>query len=179
MDQTITHDVLILGTGLAGLRAAVELSIKTGGKADIGVVSKVQIMRSHSVCAEGGTAAVMRPEEGDSLELHAWDTVKGSDFLADQNVVDRFVQVMPDEIRLLEHWGLPSSRREDGRVMQRPFGGHSFPRACMAADKTGFFEMQTLYDNLLKYGSFERYDEAFATRILIDNGRFAGLTILD
>jgi succinate dehydrogenase / fumarate reductase flavoprotein subunit len=179
MDQVITHDVLILGTGLAGLRAAVELSIKSGGKVDIGLVSKVQLMRAHSVCAEGGTAAVMRPEEGDSLELHAWDTVKGADFLADQDVVDRFISTMPDEIRLLEHWGVPWSRREDGRVMQRPFGGHSFPRACMAADKTGFFEMQALYDNLLKYNNFKRYDEAFATKILLDHGRFAGLTVLD
>jgi succinate dehydrogenase / fumarate reductase flavoprotein subunit len=178
MDQVITHDVLILGTGLAGLRAAVELSIRSGGAIDIGVVSKVQVMRAHSVCAEGGTGAVMRPEEGDSLELHAWDTVKGSDFLADQDVVDRFVSAMPDEIRLLEHWGVPWSRREDGRVMQRPFGGHSFPRACMAADKTGFFEMQALYDNLLKY-RFTRYDEAFATKIILDHGRFAGLTVLD
>ena len=125
--------------------------MKTGGAADIGIVSKVQVMRSHSVCAEGGTGAVMRPEEGDSFELHAWDTVKGSDFLADQDTVDRFVRASPDEIRLLEHWGVPWSRREDGRIMQRPFGGHSFPRACMAADKTGFFEMQALYDTLLKY----------------------------
>jgi len=179
MDQVVTHDVLILGTGLAGLRAAVELSIKTAGKVDIGVVSKVQLMRAHSVCAEGGTGAVMRPEEGDSFELHAWDTVKGSDFLADQDVVDRFVRIMPDEIRLLEHWGVPWSRREDGRVMQRPFGGHSFPRSCMAADKTGFFEMQALYDNLLKYRNSTRYDEAFATKILIENGRFAGLTVID
>jgi succinate dehydrogenase / fumarate reductase flavoprotein subunit len=179
MDRVITHDVLILGTGLAGLRAAVELSIKTGGRADIGVVSKVQIMRSHSVCAEGGTGAVMRPEEGDSFELHAWDTVKGSDFLADQDVVMRFVKAMPDEIRLLEHWGLPWSRREDGRIMQRPFGGHSFPRSCMAADKTGFFEMQALYDNLLKFRNFKRYDEVFATRILLESGRFAGLCCID
>lgn len=178
MDQVMTHDVLILGTGLAGLRAAVELSIKSGGKIDIGVVSKVQVMRAHSVCAEGGTAAVMRPEEGDCLELHAWDTVKGSDFLADQDVVDRFVSVMPDEIRLLEHWGVPWSRRDDGRVMQRPFGGHSFPRACMAADKTGFFEVQALYDNLLQY-KFTRYDEAFVTKILVEGGRFAGLTVMD
>ncbi|MGB9104163.1 MAG: FAD-binding protein, partial [Terriglobales bacterium] len=82
-----THDVLIFGTGLAGLRAAVEISIRSQGRANIGLISKVQVMRSHSVCAEGGTAAVMRPEEGDSLELHSWDTVKGSDFLADQDVV--------------------------------------------------------------------------------------------
>ena len=177
--QQITHDVLILGTGLAGLRAAVEICIRTRGSADIAIVSKVQVMRSHSVCAEGGTAAVMRPEEGDSLELHAWDTVKGSDFLADQDTVERFVRTSPDEIRLLEHRGVPWSRREDGRIMQRPFGGHSFPRACMAADKTGFFEMQALYDTLLKYNNFKRYDECFVTSLLLDDGRFAGLTLLD
>jgi succinate dehydrogenase / fumarate reductase, flavoprotein subunit len=174
-----THDVLILGTGLAGLRAAVEISIRTRGTADIGIVSKVQVMRSHSVCAEGGTAAAMRAEEGDSLELHAWDTVKGSDFLADQDTVDRFVQAAPDEIRLLEHWGVPWSRREDGRIMQRPFGGHSFPRACMAADKTGFFEMQALYDTLLKYNNLKRYDECFVTSLMLDGHRFAGLTVYD
>jgi succinate dehydrogenase / fumarate reductase flavoprotein subunit len=177
--QQITHDVLILGTGLAGLRAAVEICIKTRGRADIGIVSKVQIMRSHSVCAEGGTAAVMRPEEGDSLELHSWDTVKGADFLADQDTVDRFVRTSPDEIRLLEHWGVPWSRRDDGRIMQRPFGGHSFPRACMAADKTGFFEMQALYDTLVKYNNFKRYDECFVTSLLLEGGRFAGLTLFD
>jgi succinate dehydrogenase / fumarate reductase flavoprotein subunit len=177
--QQITHDVLILGTGLAGLRAAVEICIKTRGRADIGIVAKVQVMRSHSVCAEGGTAAVMRPEQGDSLELHAWDTVKGADFLADQDVVDRFVRTSPDEIRLLEHWGCPWSRRDDGRIMQRPFGGHSFPRACMAADKTGFFEMQALYDTLVKYPNFRRYDECFVTSLLLDGGRFAGLTLYD
>ena len=177
--QQISHDVLILGTGLAGLRAAVELCIKTRGSADIAIVSKVQVMRSHSVCAEGGTAAVMRPEEGDSLELHAWDTVKGSDFLADQDTVERFVRTSPDEVRLLEHWGVPWSRREDGRIMQRPFGGHSFPRACMAADKTGFFEMQALYDTLVKYNNFKRYDECFVTSLLLDGGRFAGLMLYD
>jgi succinate dehydrogenase / fumarate reductase flavoprotein subunit len=178
MQQT-AHDVVILGTGLAGLRAAVEISIRTRGMADIAIVSKVQVMRSHSVCAEGGTAAVMRPEEGDSIDLHSWDTVKGSDFLADQDVVDRFVNSSPNEIRLLEHWGVPWSRREDGRIMQRPFGGHSFPRACMAADKTGFFEMQALYDNLVRYNNFKRYDECFVTSLLLENGRFAGLTLLN
>jgi succinate dehydrogenase / fumarate reductase flavoprotein subunit len=177
--QQIIHDVLVLGTGLAGLRAALEISIRTQGAANIGIVSKVQVMRSHSVCAEGGTAAVMRPEEGDSLELHSWDTVKGADFLADQDAVQRFVERSPDEIRLLEHWGVPWSRREDGRIMQRPFGGHTYPRACMAADKTGFFEMQALYDNLLRYNNFTRYDECFVTSLLIEGGRFAGLTLID
>jgi succinate dehydrogenase / fumarate reductase, flavoprotein subunit len=177
--QQIAHDVIILGTGLAGLRAAGEICMRTRDTADIAIVSKVQVMRSHSVCAEGGTAAVMRPEEGDSLELHAWDTVKGADFLADQDTVDRFVNTSPDEIRLLEHWGVPWSRREDGRIMQRPFGGHSFPRACMAADKTGFFEMQALYDNLLRYNNWKRYEECFVTSLLVEDGRFAGLTLID
>jgi len=173
------HDVLILGSGLAGLRAALEIARTLGGRADIGIVSKVQLMRSHSVCAEGGTGAVLRPEEGDSLELHAWDTVKGSDFLADQDAVDVFVEACPQEIRHLEHWGLAWTRREDGRVWQRPFGGHSFPRATMAADKTGFFEMQTLYDTLLKYQSFTRYDELFVTSIVVEDGEFRGLTAID
>ena len=177
--QEIIHDVLILGTGLAGLRAAVQISIQSKGKANIGIISKVQVMRAHSVCAEGGTGAVMRPEEGDSFDLHEWDTIKGSDFLADQDVVARFVKSSPDEIRLLEHWGVPWSRREDGRIMQRAFGGHTFPRACMAADKTGFFEMQALYDTLVKYPNFTRYDEGFVTSLLVEDGRFAGLTLYD
>ena len=179
MTDVIRHDVLILGAGLAGLRAAVEASRVTGGKADIGVVSKVQLMRAHSVCAEGGTAAVLRPEEGDSLELHAWDTVKGSDFLADQDVVHRFVELCPQELIQLDHWGLPWSRRPDGRIDQRPFGGHSYPRATYAEDKTGFFEMQTLYDTLLQYRNWTRYDEWFVTSILVRDGQFRGVTAIE
>ena len=170
MAQSLTHDVLILGAGLAGLRAAVEISSRLEGRVNVGIVSKVQLMRAHSVCAEGGTAAVLRTEEGDSLDLHAWDTVKGSDFLADQDVVRRFVHAIPNEIRLLDHWGIPWTRDEHGRIAQRPFGGHSFPRATLAADKTGFFEMQTLYDQLLRYKSFTRYDEFFVTDLLVDGG---------
>ena len=179
MSDTISHDILILGSGLAGLRAALSASIATGGKVDIGLVSKVQLMRSHSVAAEGGTAAVLREEEGDSLDLHAWDTVKGSDFLADQDVVYRFVRAMPDEIRQLEHWGIPWSRRPDGRIDQRPFGGHGYPRATYAADKTGFFEMQCLYDNLTRYQNTTRYDEWFVTSILVQDNCFRGLTAID
>jgi succinate dehydrogenase / fumarate reductase flavoprotein subunit len=175
MAEGLTHDVLILGAGLAGLRAAVEISRRLDGKVDIGIVSKVQLMRAHSVCAEGGTAAVLRPEEGDSFDLHAWDSVKGSDFLADQDVVHRFVRAMPGEIRQLDHWGIPWTRDAQGRIDQRPFGGHSFPRATLAADKTGFFEMQTLYDTLLRYKCFTRYDEFFVTDILAEGGRFVGL----
>src|SRR4030042_3647237 len=136
------HDIIVLVSGRAGFRAAIEAA--RNSEADVAIVSKVQLMRSHSVCAEGGTAAVMQPEAGDSPELHAWDTVRGADFLCDQDVATRFVQEIPKEIRLLEHWGIPWSRRPDGRIAQRPFGGHSYDRAVFAADKTGFAEMPAL-----------------------------------
>jgi len=171
------HDVIVLGSGLAGMRATIEAA--RNPEVDVAIISKVQLMRSHSVCAEGGTAAVMRPEEGDSFELHAWDTVRGADFLCDQDVVMRFVQEMPKEILLLEHWGTPWSRRPDGRIAQRPFGGHSFDRAAFAADKTGFFEMQTLYDTLQKYDNVSRYDECYVSSILIKDNVFCGLTVWD
>jgi succinate dehydrogenase / fumarate reductase flavoprotein subunit len=168
------HDIIILGSGIAGLRAAIEAAHNP--ELDIAIVSKVQLMRSHSVCAEGGTAAVMHPWNGDSLELHAWDTVKGADFLADQDVVWRFVEEAPKEILLLEHWGIPWSRLPDGRINQRPFGGHSYNRATFAADKTGFFEMQTLYDTLQKFSNVTRYDECSVSSILIKNNAFRGVT---
>jgi succinate dehydrogenase / fumarate reductase flavoprotein subunit len=178
--EVYTHDLIILGTGLAGLRAALEAAQQSKGNLDIALVSKLQLMRAHSVAAEGGTAAVMRQDKGDSYELHAWDTVKGSDFLADQNVVDFFVHEMPKEILHLDHWGIPWSRTEDGHIAQRPFGGHTYPRAVFAADKTGHLEMQTLYDTLMKHTKkINRYDEGFVTSILIENNRFAGLTMID
>ena len=179
MVEIIDHDLLILGSGLAGLRAGIEAARVGEGKLSIAVISKLQLMRSHSVAAEGGTAAMLRPELGDSLELHAWDTVKGSDFLADQDVVWRFVKEMPAEILHLEHWGIPWSRTKEGRIDQRPFGGHSYPRATYAADKTGFFEMQTLYDTLLRSTGIHRYDEFFVTSILVEDGRLAGLAAID
>ena len=133
--EIVTHDVLIFGAGANWLRAAIEISQQFKDSVSIGMVSKVQLNRPHSVCAEGGTSAVLQEDEGDNLELHAWDTIKGSDFLADQDVVFKFVERCPKEILLLDHWGMPWSRREDGRILQRPFGGHSFPRATLAADK--------------------------------------------
>lgn len=179
MSDVFTHDLIIFGAGLAGLRAAIEASQQSRGALDIAVITKNQMMRAHSVAAEGGTAAVMRPDDGDSLELHAWDTVKGSDFLADQDVVDLFVRTMPGEILQLDHWGIPWTRRENGRIAQRPFGGHSYPRAVLAADKTGFFELQTLYDTLLKFNQVTHYNEHFVTSILVENNCFAGLTVID
>jgi succinate dehydrogenase / fumarate reductase flavoprotein subunit len=171
------HDIIVLGSGLAGLRAAIETAADS--KLDVAIISKVQLMRSHSVCAEGGTAAVMHPEEGDSSELHAWDTTRGADFLCDQDVAMRFVEEVPKEILRLEHWGITWSRRPDGRVAQRPFGGHTFNRAVFAADKTGFFEMQTLYDTLQKCANVTRYDECYVTSILIKDNTFCGVTVWD
>ena len=179
MTEIIRHDLIIVGSGLAGLRAAVEASIVSHGKLDIAVLSKLQINRSHSVCAEGGTAAVLYPNEGDNLWLHAWDTIKGSDFLADQDTVVRFVRECPRQIYQLEHWGMPWSRREDGRIAQRKFGGHSFPRATFAADKTGFFEMQTLWGVLQRFDNIEFYPEWYVTSLLIDKGEYKGLTAID
>jgi succinate dehydrogenase / fumarate reductase flavoprotein subunit len=118
MVESIEFDLIICGSGLAGLRAAIEAA-KKNSKIKIGIVSKVQVMRSHSVSAEGGTAAVLFEDEGDTIESHIYDTVKGSDFLADQDVAQRLCEEMPKEIRQLDHWGMPWSRRKDGRIDQR------------------------------------------------------------
>jgi succinate dehydrogenase / fumarate reductase flavoprotein subunit len=177
--ETIRHDLVIVGSGIAGLRAAIEAARVSAGKADIAVITKVQAMRAHSVSAEGGTAAVLYPELGDSLESHFFDTVKGSDYLADQDAVERFVKEMPGEIYQLEHWGLPWSRREDGRIAQRWFGGYSYPRATYAEDKVGFFEMQTLYDTATKYENIRFYQEWFASSILAEGNEFRGITAIE
>jgi len=174
--ETFTHDIVIVGAGIAGLRAAVAAA-ETSEKLDVAVISKVYSVRSHSVCAQGGTAAVLR--EGDSYDLHAWDTVKGSDFLADQDVVEFFVKKAPEEIILLEHWGCPWSRTEDGKINQRPFGGHSFPRACFAADMTGFHEMHTLHGKAIEHENITFYDEWFATSLIVEDNVVRGLTAIE
>ena len=178
MVDSISHDVLIIGSGLAGLRAAIS-SAATDKKLQIAVVSKVQVMRSHSVSAEGGTAAVLFEEEGDNQESHIYDTIKGSDFLADQDVAERLVRNIPYEIYQLDHWGIPWSRRNDGRIDQRNFGGYSFPRATYAQDKVGFYEMQTLYDTSLKFDNIHFYNEWFCTSILSEGNRFLGVTAIE
>lgn len=176
--EKIDCDVAIIGSGLAGMRAAVETCRISKGSLKVGIFTKVQAMRSHSVAAQGGTAAVLYPDEGDSFESHIWDTVKGSDFLADQDAVEEFVKRCPEELRLLEHWGMPWSRRADGRIAQRPFGGHEYPRATFAADKVGFLEMRTLYDHLQRYDSVEFHHETFVTSILVEEGGFRGLSAI-
>lgn len=174
----ISHNVLIIGSGLAGLRAAISAAV-TDKKLSIAVISKVQVMRSHSVSAEGGTAAVLYEEDGDNQESHIYDTIKGSDFLADQDVAERLVQNMPFEIFQMDHWGMPWSRRKDGRIAQRKFGGYSFPRATFAQDKVGFYLMQTLYDTCQKYDNIHFYNEWFCTSILHENNTFQGITAIE
>jgi succinate dehydrogenase / fumarate reductase, flavoprotein subunit len=177
--EQLYHDVVIVGSGLAGLRAAISCAM-VNKKLSIAVISKVQVMRSHSVSAEGGTAAVIFEEEGDNLESHLYDTVRGSDFLADQDVAELLVQKMPFEIYQLDNWGMPWSRKTDGRIDQRKFGGYSFPRATYAQDKVGFYEMQTLYDTCLKYENIHFYNEWYCTSILDDgHNNFSGLTVLE
>jgi len=179
--EVLDYDVVIVGSGLAGLRTAIEILRRDKGRLGIrvAIISKLYLMRSHSVSAEGGTSAVLDPELGDSYELFAWDVIKGSDFLADQDAVWRFVHLATQEIRLLERWGVPWNRREDGRIEQRWFGGLSFPRATYAQDKTGFFEMRALYDTLLKYDNWDRFDEHFVTSVVLDGNRFVGFTAID
>jgi len=173
--ETIVHDIIILGGGIAGLRAAIAAA-EVSDTINVAVISKVQPLRSHSVCAQGGTAAVLK--EGDSHDLHAWDTVKGSDFLADQDVVEFFVSKAPQEIITLEHWGCPWSRTADGKINQRPFGGHTFPRACFAADMTGFHEMHTLHGKAIAQQNITFYDEWFVTSLMVEDNRALGLTAI-
>ena len=179
MVEVFDYDLVIVGSGLAGLRAAIEAARIGKGKLRIAIIAKNQLMRPHSISAEGGSAAVLYVDEGDSFDLHAYDTVKGSDYLCDQDVVEFFVRQCPIDILELEHWGIPWARRDDGRIAQRPFGGHSYPRATFAADRTGFYEIHTLYDTLLKYDNVDKFHEQFVYDFLIENNRFRGVVAFD
>jgi fumarate reductase flavoprotein subunit len=171
-----THDIIIVGGGGAGLRAAIAAA-EISNKLSIALVSKVYPMRSHTVSAEGGTAAVLR--DFDSLDLHAKDTIFGADFLADQDAVEAFVQEAPGELIQLEHWGCPWSRDLDGRVSVRSFGGMTVDRTLFAADKTGFHLLHSLFQTSLKYDSIIRYDECFLTSLLVDDGKVRGVTSIN
>jgi len=174
--EVTRHDIVIVGGGAAGLRAAIAAT-EADPDASIGLVSKVYPMRSHTVSAEGGAAAVAR--EDDSFEMHGYDTVKGSDFLGDQDVIRYFVEQAPKELALLEHWGCPWSRNEDGSVATRAFGGMSTKRTWYATDKVGFHMLHALFQHSLRFDNIVRYDEHFATKLLVDEGAVRGVAALD
>ncbi len=173
----IRHDAVVVGGGLAGLRAAIGLSQHW----DVAVISKVHPLRSHSVAAQGGiNAALGNAPEGrdDSPEKHALETIAGSDYLADQSAVAKMCGLAPQMIYELEHFGAPFSRFADGTIAQRPFGGSGFPRTCYAADRTGHVLLQTLYEQTVKRG-IRVYDEWAVVRIAVDDGRYHGLVVYD
>ncbi|MCH7515129.1 MAG: fumarate reductase (quinol) flavoprotein subunit [Bacteroidetes bacterium] len=169
-------DILIIGAGGAGLRAAIAVA-EINSNLKIGVVSKVYPMRSHTVSAEGGAAAVIKDD--DSFEDHAYDTISGGDWLCDQDAVEIFVSEAPKEMIRIEHWGCPWSRQEDGKVTVRPFGGMKKQRTWFAADKTGFHMLHTLFQTSLKYDSVQRFDEWFVTSLLVDEGRCQGAVAVE
>jgi len=171
-----SYDVLVVGGGLAGIRAAIA-AVEANPRVNVGMVSKVYPMRSHTVSAEGGAAAVMAAN--DSYETHAFDTIKGSDYLADQDVVEAFVREAPTEIVQMEHWGCPWSRNEDGTIAVRPFGGMTTWRTCFAADKSGFHMLHTVFQTSLKYPQIKRHDEVFVTKLLVEDSRCVGVVGYD
>ncbi len=174
--KTLQHDVLIVGGGGAGLRAAIAVA-RDHPDLSVGLISKVYPMRSHTVSAEGGAAAVIKPE--DSLEDHAYDTISGSDWLADQDAVEALVEEAPQEMLQLEHWGCPWSREPGGEISVRPFGGMQRERTWFAADKTGFHLLHTLFQTSLKFATIVRYDEWFVTSLIVENGSCRGVTAIE
>jgi fumarate reductase flavoprotein subunit len=170
------HDVVLVGGGGAGLRAAIAIA-ETNPRLNVAVVSKVYPMRSHTVSAEGGAAGAIA--EDDSLEEHAYDTISGSDWLCDQDAVEVFVEAARRELLQLEHWGCPWSRQPDGRIAVRAFGGMKKMRTWFAADKTGFHMLHTLFQTALKYPDIVRYDEWFVTKLLVDEGAVYGAVAVE
>ena len=172
--MTPSHDVLIVGGGGAGLRAAIAV-VEADPRLSVAIVSKVYPMRSHTVSAEGGAAAVIRSD--DSLDEHAHDTISGGDWLCDQDAVEAFVKEAPEELLRLEHWGCPWSREPDGRIAVRPFGGMKQMRTWFAADKTGFHLLHTLFQTSLQVRAHRslrrvvRHDAAGRRRPGVRRGR--------
>ncbi|MBI5278727.1 MAG: fumarate reductase (quinol) flavoprotein subunit [Burkholderiales bacterium] len=174
--ETFHADVAIVGAGGAGLRAAIAVA-EADPQLKIALISKVYPMRSHTVAAEGGAAAVTQPH--DSLEAHFHDTVSGGDWLCEQDVVEFFVGQAHREMVQMEHWGCPWSRRDDGHVNVRAFGGMKIERTWFAADKTGFHMLHTLFQTSIKYPSIKRFDEHFAVDLLVDEGRVQGVVAIE
>jgi succinate dehydrogenase / fumarate reductase flavoprotein subunit len=172
----IDYDVIIVGGGLAGSRAALEIA-RTDPRLRLALVAKTHPIRSHSVAAQGGMAATLKNvDETDSWEAHAFDTVKGSDYLADQDAVEILTKEAPDVVIDLEHMGVLFSRLPDGRIAQRAFGGHSHNRTCYAADKTGHAILHELICNLMKYG-VQVYDEWYVMRLILEDGQAKGVVM--
>ena len=174
--EVIQVDVAIVGAGGAGLRAAIALA-ESAPNLRVALISKVYPMRSHTCAAEGGAAGVIKSD--DSMDLHFNDTVGGGDWLTDQDAVEYFIAQAPKELTQLEHWGCPWSREPDGSVAVRPFGGMKIKRTWFAADKTGFHLLHTLFQTSLKYPSIERFDEYFATDLIVDDGRCQGVVAIE
>ncbi|WP_292486670.1 FAD-dependent oxidoreductase [Methanohalobium sp.] len=169
----IYHDVIVIGGGLSGLRAALEAHKKG---ADVAIISKVSPIRSHSVAAQGGINASLGAD--DSWKAHAWDTVKGSDYLADQDAVEILCKEAPEIVLEMDNWGTSFSRTQDGKIAQRPFGGAGFPRTCYAGDKTGHNLLYTLQEQVLKAG-IKVYPEWMVTRLVTDGGRCTGFVAIN
>ena len=168
------HELLIVGGGLAGLRAALEATAKG---VDCALISMVHPLRSHSGAAQGGINACLRnqPEaQDDSIDAHVFDTVKGSDYLGDQDAIEVLCSEAPARVYEMEHWGTPFSRNEDGTIAQRNLGGAQYARACYAADKTGHYLLHTLYERAVA-GGLRVYDEYFVERLVVDEGICVGL----
>jgi fumarate reductase flavoprotein subunit len=173
--EVINTDIVIVGAGGAGLRAAIAVA-EADPNLSIALLSKVYPMRSHTCAAEGGAAGVVK--SNDSLDYHFNDTVGGGDWLTDQDAVELFVDEIPKELVLLEHWGCPWSREPSGHVAVRPFGGMKIMRTWYAADKTGFHMLHTLFQTSLKYPSIKRFDEYYTTDLMVDDGACYGCTAI-
>lgn len=173
----ISHDILVVGGGLAGLAAA----LNSDPALSVAVVSKVHPLRSHSVAAQGGINAPLGNNPGakdDNWEKHAFDTIKGSDYLADQNSAELMCREAAPAIHQLDVLGVPFSRFPGGVIAQRPFGGAGFPRTCYAADRTGLVILHTLYEHSIRK-NVKFYNEWFVTKLVVDNGKCLGVVVLD